>query len=116
VEHYRIYFFRDQHIQAGQAFSAPDDTEAMETAGLLYAACSDVAAACELWRGAKCVAKVSAECGKPKTPTTEIVKQLDEIGEVRRLIIRDLVDDLQCSWSCIRSSRKLVEISARLGW
>jgi hypothetical protein len=116
VEHYRIYFFRDEHIQAGHAFSAPDDTEAMETAGLLYAACSDVVAACELWRGTTCVTKVNAECGTPKTRTSEMVKLLDELVEFRRIVIRNLVDDLQCSWSCIRSSRKLVETGARLGW
>ena len=116
VEHYRIYFFRDETIQASHAFSAPDDTEALETAGLLYAACSDVVVACELWRGGKCVARVDAECGTPKTRTAEMVKLLDEMGEFRRIIIRDIVDDLQCSRSCIRSSRKLVEISTRLGW
>jgi hypothetical protein len=116
VEHYRFYLFRDEQIQAGHAFSAPDDTEAMETASLVCAACSDVVAACEVWRGATCVAKVNAECGTPRTRTTEMVKLLGEMGESRRIVIRDLVDDLQCHWSCIRSSRKLVEISARLGW
>ena len=109
-----MYLYRDGHIQAGQAFSAANDAEATETASFLYEASSDVADACELWRGAECVAKISAEPDSPTTTPDDLLRRYDAMVDHQRQNIRDLEDDLRNSWSCIRESRRLFHTMQRL--
>jgi hypothetical protein len=114
MDHYRMYLYRGGHIQAGQAFSASNDAEATETASFLYQACSDVADACELWRGAECVAKISTEPGNPAMTPDELVRRYDAMADYQRQNIRNLEDDLRNAWSCIRESKKLFHTVQRL--
>jgi hypothetical protein len=114
MDHYRMYLYRDGHIQAGQAFSASNDIEATETAGFIYEACSDVADACELWRGAECVARMSAQPGDAMITPRDLVERYDAMANDQQQSIRDLEEDLRNSWSCIRESKKLLHTVLRL--
>jgi hypothetical protein len=114
VDHYRIFLYRDGHIQAGQAFSASNDAKAAQTANFIYEASSDVADACELWRGAECVARMSTEPGNPVITPRELVERYYAMADDQQQSIRDLEEDLRNSWSCIRESKKLFRTMQRL--
>jgi hypothetical protein len=58
---YLLYFLNNEDsIQARHGFIAINDADAAECAAFLTSACRDVCTKCELWSGARLVARVSA--------------------------------------------------------
>jgi len=114
MNRYRAYYYRENQLQASQAFAASSDAEAAETVSLLCDACSDVVEVGEVWRGAECIAKTYVGRGSAGSGSDEMARLLGDTGDFRQAVIRNLAEDLSSSWSCIRGSRKLLQFSAGL--
>jgi hypothetical protein len=98
---YFLYFLNSEDsIQARHGFIAIDDADAAEFAAFLACACRDVCTKCELWSGARLVARVSA---------TAAPMRFDLFSDARQEQIIDLAEMLLKSGSHIATSRQLVE-------
>ena len=105
--HYRLYLYRNDHIRAGQAFSAFSDQEAYEIGSVLYDACSDVMDGCEVWRGSDQVATIRSTSEQP-------IVTIQDLTAVRQHHIVTLEESLSSSFTCIRESRRLLDLLSRL--
>jgi hypothetical protein len=106
---YRFYLLdQENHINAAESFSAPDDMVAAETAGLVYRACNDQFESYELFQGAKRVAgsRVHADGAG--------MLKLADVVMARQENILDLEERLQSGFACVRRSKKLLETTAAL--
>ena len=106
---YRFYLLdQDNHIKAAETFCAADDATAQETADLVYDACDDEFQRYELWRNGERVTTgwVGANVARGS--------RLSDVVSTREENILDLEDRLQRTFTCVRRSRKLLEITSAL--
>ncbi len=89
----------EDSIQARHGFIAINDADAAEFAAYLATACRDVCTKCELWSGARLVARVSA---------TAAPAPFDLFNDARQEQIIDLEETLLKSRSHIAKSRQLL--------
>jgi hypothetical protein len=104
---YRFYLLdENEHIRAGESFTASDDAQATEVAAAVHSACSDVFDGYELWRGNARVAKTRR--------TRHVSSSAQEIVEARQENVLDLMDRLQRTFTCVRESRRLLQVTSYL--
>jgi len=108
---YRLYFLDDRGVIRGREdFRAEDDDEAVECAGLVLDACSDVCAGFELWSGVRKVAD--------RNLATNRVAGLERLTSERQARVLALEETLQHShWQIANSKRlgQLAETALHLG-
>ena len=106
---YRFYLLDvADRFEAAEVFVAQHDREAAEVVAWVYAACSDAFHGYELWRGTERVVKQS----RSSPSVRELVSF--EIAMAHRATILDLVDRLEGTFPCVRTSQTLPETIARL--
>jgi hypothetical protein len=103
---YRLYLYQNEAIRAGQAFSAFSDQEAYEVGSILYDACSDIMNGCEVWRGPDRVATIRSISQQPNFT-------IQDLTAVRQHHIVTLEESLSNSFTCIRESRRLLDLLSR---
>jgi len=103
---YRLYLWRNEHIQAGQNFPAANDAVALEIGSIIYEACSDVVDGWEVWRGRDRV---------PPKLATNVGESLAEVVEFRQKHLAELEEIMQSSFACLRESRRLLDRLCQLG-
>lgn len=57
MRHYQLYLLTDGNISTRLEFFADEDVEALESAALLFEACSDACSNYELWSGSELLAR-----------------------------------------------------------
>jgi hypothetical protein len=112
---YRIYLLdSDNHIRAGESFTADNDTDAQEVGFWLYDAARDVFDGYEVWRGTHRV-------GRTERPRPEVVpppKRLEAVIEMRQRNVIELEERLHSTFECVSKSRMLLQRceQIRSGW
>jgi hypothetical protein len=100
---YRVYLIgSDDHIRAGESFSAADDLEAEEVAFALFEGCSTSFRGLELWKGQDVLLRRKSD-GLPR-PTLNLQELIDRRQES---VVR-LEEALSRSFECVRQSRQLM--------
>ena len=99
---YRMYLLGvEDHIQAGQSFSEASDADAIEVGELLYSLCDDSFTGYEVWRG--CVRICVGN-----SPSRQAKETLATVCERRQRLAVEMEESLMDSFSCVRSSKKLL--------
>ena len=100
--HYRVYLLgAEDHIQAGQSFYEASDADAIEAGRLLYSLCDDKFTGYEVWRG-----PVMLYVGRSSLDQTK--ETLATVCERRQRLAIEREESLMDSFSCVRSSKKLL--------
>ena len=100
---FRMYFLDAKgHIQAARSFSETSYAEAIDFAELLYSLCDDVFMGYEVWRGSAIIYEGKNSPGQPK-------ETLAEVCERRQRLVVEMEEALMDSFSCVRSSKKLLQ-------
>lgn len=98
---YRLYLLGDGVICAWLEFLADNDAEALQSAALLFDACSDVCSSCELWNGSRMLAQEQA---------VRSLTALDELSRARQKHIIDMEETLHSSRWRVEKSARLAEV------
>src|ERR1051326_7061867 len=102
---YRVYLLDGaDNVVAAEVFLAAHDLEAGEIALSLHAACSDVYATCEVWRGGKCII-TSAHASLQRWNAT-----LEQMRRGREERLLELEEALESSFDCMRSEEHTSEL------
>jgi hypothetical protein len=110
--HFRVYLMdAENHIRAGHPLLVGSDAEAIDMAKLLYCSCDDVFEKCEVWQGPERIYQTRNLNGSEET--------LAEVSERRQRLVASMEETLAASFSCVRTSRKLLKemdaLKKRLG-
>jgi len=108
---YRLYFLDDKGLISGREdFHAQTDDEAVECAGVVLDACSDLSAGYELWSGVRRVAERNLATNR--APRLEC---LSRAGQARVVALEDTLQ--RSHWLIARSKRlsRLTEAALELG-
>ena len=94
---YQLYLLADGNISTRLEFFADDDAEALESAVLLFEACSDVCTSYELWAGSQLLARDHAV----RSPIV-----LEMLSQARQSQMLHLEETLHTSrWRIAKSNR-----------
>jgi hypothetical protein len=110
--YFRVYLMNaENHIRAAHPLSVESEAEAIDMSRLLYSSCDDIFKACEVWRGPERLYHTQNLDGPGET--------LAEVSERRQRLVAEMEETLAESFSCVRTSRKLLKqmdtLKERLG-
>ena len=110
--HFRVYLMdTHNHIRAAHPRLVGSDAEATDMAKLLFSSCDDVFKGCEVWRGPERIYRTQSLNGSEET--------LAEVSERRQRLVASMEETLAESFSCVRTSKKLLKemdaLKLRLG-